>query len=95
MAGRIVAPVQHGLGRQNVLVEADADQNVAVSRTDLDGAIWVTGRLSTLDIVLIRMRDLIPWPVEPSQCLWRCEQEDWRRLWLQFVERDGLPFFRS
>ncbi len=69
MAGRIATPVQHGPGRQNVLVEADADQNVAVSRTDLDGAIWVMGRLSTSDIALTRMRDLIPWPVEPSQCL--------------------------
>ncbi len=93
--GHIVTPVQHGPGRQNVLVEADADQNVAVSRTDLDGAIWVTGRLSTSDIVLTRMRDLIPWLVEPSQCLWRCEHDDWRRLWLQVVERGGLPFFRS
>ncbi|TKS61951.1 MAG: DNA internalization-related competence protein ComEC/Rec2 [Nitrospira sp.] len=79
---------------QSVL-QAYADQNVAVFRTDLDGAIWIKGRLSTSDMGLTRMRDLIPRPVESPQCLWRCEQENWRRLWLQFVERDGLPFFRS
>lgn len=79
---------------QSVL-QAYEDQNVAVSRTDLDGAIWVTGRLSTSDIALSRMSDLILRSVEPPHCLWRCERENWHRLWLQFVERDGFPFFRS
>ena len=77
------------------VLQAYADQNVAVSRTDFDGAIWVTGRLSTSEFVVTRMRDLIPRPVEPQLCLWRCEQENWQRLWLQFVERDRFPFFRS
>lgn len=78
---------------QSVL-QAYADQHVEVFRTDLDGAVWVTGRLSTSEIALTRMRDLIPRPVEPPQCLWRCERENWDRLRLQFVESDRLPFVR-
>jgi competence protein ComEC len=71
------------------------DQNIAVSRTDLDGAVWVTGRLSNSDIALTRMRDLILRSVDPPHCLWRCERENWHRLWLQFLERDGFPAFRA
>ncbi|HSA62107.1 MAG TPA: DNA internalization-related competence protein ComEC/Rec2 [Nitrospiraceae bacterium] len=77
------------------VLQAYAEQHVAVSRTDLDGAVWVTGRLSRSDVVLTRMRELIPRPVEARRCFWSCEQENWHRLWLQFVERDGLPLVRS
>jgi competence protein ComEC len=77
------------------VLQAYEDQRVALSRTDLDGAVWVTGRLSTSEIRLTRMRDLVPRPVEPSRGFWRCEQENWHRLWFQLVERDGIPFVHS
>jgi len=76
---------------QSVL-QAYEDQNIAVYRTDLDGAVWVTGRLSTSEFAVTRMRELILQPVDPPHCLWRCEQENWRRFWLQFLDRPGLPF---
>jgi len=60
------------------------DQHIAVFRTDRDGAIWVTGRLSTSEFTVHRMRDLIVQPVGFPHCLWRCEQRNWHRLLLQF-----------
>jgi len=60
------------------------DQHIAVFRTDRDGAIWVTGRLSTSEFTVHRMRDLIVQPVGFPHCMWRCEQRNWHRLLLQF-----------
>ena len=60
------------------------DQHITVFRTDRDGAIWVTGRLSTSEFTVSRMRDLIVQPVDFPHCLWRCEYQNWRRLSLQF-----------
>jgi competence protein ComEC len=74
------------------VLQAYADQQVAVSRTDLDGAVWLTGRISNPEVALTRMRDLVPRPVEFHRCLWRCERDNWDRLRLQFVEYDRLFF---
>lgn len=60
------------------------DQHIPVFRTDRDGAIWVTGRLSTSELTVSRMRDLIVQPVNFPHCLWRCEYQNWHRLFLQF-----------
>ncbi len=59
------------------------DQHIPVYRTDHDGAIWMTGRLSTSEFTVSRMRDLIVQPVDVTHCLWRCEYQNWRRLFLQ------------
>jgi competence protein ComEC len=69
------------------VLHAYEEERAAVFRTDRDGAIWVTGRLSTADIAVTRMRDLLPQPVVSVQCPWRCEQENWRRVWGQFLDR--------
>ena len=69
------------------VLHAYEEEHAAVLRTDRDGAIWVTGRLSTSDIAVTRTRDLLPHPVDRMQCLWRCEQENWRRVWAQFLDR--------
>jgi competence protein ComEC len=61
------------------------DQHITVFRTDRDGAIWVTGRLSTSEFTVRRMRDLLLQPVAFPHCLWRCEYQNWHRLFLQFV----------
>lgn len=60
------------------------DQHSTVFRTDRDGAIWVTGRLSTSELTVNRMRDLIVQPVDFPSCPWRCEYLNWHRLFLQF-----------
>jgi competence protein ComEC len=66
------------------VLETYQDQHIPVFRTDRDGAIWVTGRLSTSEFTVSRMRDLIVRPVDFPHCLWRCEYQNWRRLLLQF-----------
>ncbi|MBH0178513.1 MAG: DNA internalization-related competence protein ComEC/Rec2 [Nitrospira sp.] len=74
------------------VLDAYADEDIHVFRTDYDGAIWITGRMSTSEMTVARMRDVLLHPVVPRRCLWRCEQENWRRLWLQFPDRPDLPF---
>lgn len=66
------------------VLETYQNQHIAVFRTDRDGAIWVTGRLSTSELTVSRMRDLIMQPVDFPRCLWRCEYQNWHRLLLQF-----------
>ncbi|MBH0203386.1 MAG: DNA internalization-related competence protein ComEC/Rec2 [Nitrospira sp.] len=66
------------------VLEAYHDQQSTVFRTDHDGAIWVTGRLSTSELTVTRMRDLLVQPVDFLRCRWRCEYLNWHRLFLQF-----------
>ncbi len=73
----------YGHPMQSVL-QTYQDQNITVFRTDRDGAIWITGRLSTSEFTVIRMRDLLVQPVDFPRCLWRCEYQNWHRLSLQF-----------
>jgi competence protein ComEC len=75
-------------------VQAYENQDVVLYRTDRDGAVWMTGRLSKSEVRMTSMRDLLPQPVNLVRCPWRCEQQNWHRLWLQFLERPGLPFVR-
>ncbi len=65
------------------VLQAYQDQHSTVFRTDRDGAIWVIGRLSTSELTVNRMRDLIVQPVDFPRCLWRCEYLNWHRLFLQ------------
>jgi competence protein ComEC len=66
-------------------------QRVPLYRTDQDGAVWITGQLSTSEVTVLRTRDLLLRPVDPAGCFWLCEQRNWRRLWFQFADRIGLP----
>ena len=65
------------------VVEAYSTIGSEVTRTDRDGAIIVTGRLSTPDIQVRRMHDMVLEPVIPRECLWDCEKRNWQRVWLQ------------
>ena len=66
------------------VLQAYRDQHSTVFRTDRDGAVWITGRLSTSEFTVTSMRDLIRQPVEFPHCLWRCEYQNWHRLFHQF-----------
>ncbi|MDO9118038.1 MAG: DNA internalization-related competence protein ComEC/Rec2 [Nitrospira sp.] len=68
------------------VVEAYSAIESEVVRTDRDGAIIVTGRLSTSGIQVRRMRDLVLQPVIPRECLWDCEWRNWHRVWTQAHE---------
>jgi competence protein ComEC len=73
----------YGHPGQSVL-QAYKDQETTVYRTDLDGAVWVTGRLSTSEFTVERMRDLVMEPVDLLNCPWRCEYRNWHRLLVAF-----------
>ncbi len=66
------------------VLKAYQDEQATVARTDRDGAVWISGRLSVPDtLVMMRMRDLTLQPIDVRACVWACEQDNWRRLWLQ------------
>ncbi|MFN3681688.1 MAG: DNA internalization-related competence protein ComEC/Rec2, partial [Nitrospira sp.] len=69
------------------VLQAYAEVQASVSRTDRDGAIWIDGRLSSPDLTITRMRDRWFHPVSLRSCLVRCEKENWRRAWLQWLDR--------
>ncbi|MCP9446421.1 MAG: DNA internalization-related competence protein ComEC/Rec2 [Nitrospira sp.] len=81
-------------GRGNVyghpvadVLQAYADVQASVLRTDRDGAIWIEGRLSSFDLTVVRMRDRLFQPVSLRRCLLSCEGENWRRAWRQWIDR--------
>ncbi|CUQ67461.1 DNA internalization-related competence protein ComEC/Rec2 [Candidatus Nitrospira inopinata] len=81
-------------GRGNVyghpvadVLQAYADVQASVLRTDRDGAIWIEGRLSSSDLTVIRMRDRLIEPLSWRHCLLECERENWRRAWMQWRDR--------
>jgi competence protein ComEC len=82
-------PYGHPVG---AVLEAYAEEHVTLSRTDVDGAVWITGRVSRPDLVLTRMRDIQLAPIHFHTGLWHAERENWRRVWLQLLHSDSLPF---
>ena len=73
----------YGHPGQSVL-QAYADLKIPIYRTDRNGAIWITGRLSTSEFSVTRMRDLLVEPVDLTRCPWRCEYANWNRLLASF-----------
>lgn len=70
------------------VLQAYTERQATIFRTDLDGAVWVTGRLSTQSLLVTRMRDRLLQPIDLHACVWRCEQENWQRILLG----DNLSF---
>lgn len=68
------------------VVEAYSAVGSEVVRTDRDGAVIVTGRLSTSDIQIQNMREMMLQPVALRECLWECEWRNWHRVRLQAQE---------
>ena len=54
-----------------------------IVRTDVVGAITVTGHVSTSDLSVRTMRELMVQPVNLRACFWMCERENWQRVWRQ------------
>lgn len=68
------------------VLDAYAQEQTTLARTDRDGAVWVSGRLSAQGVTVTRMRDRLLQPIDLHACLWPCEKENWRRLWLQYLD---------
>jgi competence protein ComEC len=68
------------------VVEAYSAVGSEIARTDRDGAIIVTGRVSTSDLQVRRMRDGVLRPVALNECLWVCERDNWHRVLAQEYE---------
>ncbi|MBS0150515.1 MAG: DNA internalization-related competence protein ComEC/Rec2 [Nitrospira sp.] len=60
------------------------EQGTTVYRTDRDGAVWVQGRLSSTELTVNSMRELVIQPIDLFTCPWRCEQQNWQRLFARF-----------
>lgn len=85
------AVVSVGLGNPyghpvEAVLQTYQDQHIVLYRTDIDGAVWVTGRLSTSEFAVNRMDDVTIRPIDLPNCPWRCEQDNWRRVVRQWVD---------
>ncbi|HEX7766654.1 MAG TPA: hypothetical protein VF443_08060, partial [Nitrospira sp.] len=62
------------------VVETYSAVGSEIARTDRDGAIIVTGRVSASDLHVRRMSDGVLRPVVLRDCLWACEWDNWQRI---------------
>ncbi len=67
------------------VVQGYRDHHISLYRTDMDGAVWVAGKLSTSELTVHRMQEMIVQPIDLPNCPWRCEQDNWRRVLLQYA----------
>jgi competence protein ComEC len=77
------------------VLDAYAEQHSSVTRTDHDGAVWFTARLSSREITVTRMRDLVLEPVVRDTALWQGEQRNWRRAMRMLNDMHPLPLVHS
>jgi competence protein ComEC len=66
------------------VIETYEKQGIPVYRTDRDGAVWVQGRLSSTELTVTSMRELVIQPINVFTCPWRCEHHNWQRLFTRF-----------
>ena len=55
-----------------------------VLRTDHDGGVWFTGRVSDETLHVHRASELVWQPTNRASCLWTCEEANWARIWKQW-----------
>lgn len=65
------------------VIKTYEEQATTVYRTDRDGAVWVQGQVSSSDLKVTSMRELMIQPTDVFICPWRCELQNWRRLFAQ------------
>jgi competence protein ComEC len=83
------------VGKQNsyghpapATVAAYAAESAQVFRTDRDGAVWVTGRLSEPSLTLETTKDILLSPLHLGPTLFLEEQRNLSRLWRQWTGWD-------
>lgn len=69
------------------VLESYVAEGARVFRTDRDGAVWVTGQLSSRTLHMHRMSDIRLRPTVQDVCLWACERANWERVWQQWSDR--------
>lgn len=67
------------------VLEAYGAEGSEINRTDRDGAVIVTGRVSTAEVQVERMRDLLLSPVFGESEVGRREQDNWCKLWRRWT----------
>jgi competence protein ComEC len=75
----------YGHPAQNV-IDAYVNSGSSIFRTDRDGGIWVTGKLSSPVLKMHRTCDDQLQRITLRNCLWACEQSNWTRLLLRWKE---------
>ncbi|MEO6307448.1 MAG: DNA internalization-related competence protein ComEC/Rec2 [Nitrospiraceae bacterium] len=66
------------------VLDAYGSEGSKVLRTDRDGGVWFTGRVSDETLHVHRARELAWQPTSRGACLWACEQANWARIWKQW-----------
>lgn len=62
------------------VLEAYLAQGVSIYRTDRDGGIWLSGKLSDPVVKVHRTSDEVIHPLHLLTCPWACEMENWGRV---------------
>jgi competence protein ComEC len=62
------------------VIDTYARQGSEIFRTDHDGAVWFTGKLSDPLLSVSRTQETLLVPTA-QPCFWACEQANWGRLW--------------
>ncbi len=68
------------------VLDAFAEEKIPLYRTDRDGAVWFTAKISTGELAIHRMHDLVLRPTGPAESLWPDERDNWRRVWSRFTD---------
>jgi competence protein ComEC len=66
------------------VLDAYGSEGSTVLRTDRDGGVWFTGRVSDKALDVYRARELEWQPTNSASCLWTCEAANWARIWKQW-----------
>lgn len=68
----------------DAVLDAYKAEGSMVLRTDHDGGIWFTGRVSDDRLHVHRASELVFQPTNSISCLWPCEKANWIRIWKQW-----------
>jgi competence protein ComEC len=63
-----------------IVLNAYGVEGSAILRTDRDGAVWFTGRVSDMSLQVHRTSESLWQSTDRSSCLWACEQANWNRM---------------
>ena len=66
------------------VLEVYGSEGSMVLRTDRDGGVWFTGRVSDETLHVHRASELVWQPTNRASCLWTCEEANWARIWKQW-----------